>query len=235
MQQLKGKRQSHLWRAMQEVWPLLMQGTTWSLRSGQDTSFWGDIWLDSGVALKDLLPHEADQPDESILVAGMVDEDGRWDWNKFEHMLSHEMWIQIAGTVPPCRESGEDRTIWALEEDGCFRLRSAYALAAGFADEEEQRCWKVIWKWDGPSRVRHFLWLAYQSKLMTNEERKRRKLTTNSGCVRCPLIDEDILHVLRDCEMATVAWKELIPREKHQNFFSMPLQGWMEENLRDVN
>ncbi|CAN1186305.1 Putative ribonuclease H protein At1g65750 [Linum perenne] len=44
---------------------------------------------------------------------------------------------------------------------------------------------------------------------MTNLERKRRHLSDNAICPRCGVVDESVLHVIRDCQFAAKVWDEL--------------------------
>ncbi|CAN1264564.1 Putative ribonuclease H protein At1g65750 [Linum perenne] len=41
---------------------------------------------------------------------------------------------------------------------------------------------------------------------MTNLERKRRHLSDDAICPRCGVVDESVLHVIRDCQLVDVAW-----------------------------
>ncbi|CAL1354353.1 unnamed protein product [Linum trigynum] len=114
-------------------------------------------------------------------------------------------------------ELGEDITLWGREHDGKFRLCSAYRAAADWLkdeSEEEDRIdaghdWKQIWTWSGPNRIRHFLWLAFHNRLMTNSERKRMKLCTDDKCDVCKLTPETAKHIIRECPEAKKVWQQL--------------------------
>ncbi|CAL1361606.1 unnamed protein product [Linum trigynum] len=114
----------------------------------------------------------------------------------------------IAGTDPSIAGSGEDITVWGMEPDGKFKLRSAYLVAAEWlrgeaieeANAENKSQWKCLWKWPGPNRIKHFLWLALHDRLMTNAERKRRKLTSNDSCAE---------HIMRHCPSSQQVWRLL--------------------------
>ncbi|CAN1756518.1 Putative ribonuclease H protein At1g65750, partial [Linum perenne] len=71
----------------------------------------------------------------------------------------------------------------------------------------EPALWKVVWKWKGPNRIKHFLWLAAKDKLLTNEGRRRRGLCSNAICNWCGSDAETVEHVLRDCEFANSTWR----------------------------
>ncbi|CAN1815657.1 Putative ribonuclease H protein At1g65750 [Linum perenne] len=66
--------------------------------------------------------------------------------------------------------------------------------------------WEKIWCWKGPARVNHFLWLAAQDKLLTNCQRVKRKLTADARCTLCQANNEDVTHILRDCQFAKEVW-----------------------------
>ncbi|CAN1789669.1 Putative ribonuclease H protein At1g65750 [Linum perenne] len=73
----------------------------------------------------------------------------------------------------------------------------------------ENGLFSKIWKWDGPYRIKLFLWLALHERLMTNVERVRRHLVDSSICPRCGARAETVCHVLRDCPIAIGVWREL--------------------------
>ncbi|CAN1156869.1 hypothetical protein LINPERHAP2_LOCUS21191 [Linum perenne] len=47
--------------------------------------------------------------------------------------------------------------------------------------------WSSVWKWMGPYRVHHFLWLGVHDLLLKNGERDRRNLSSSNLCPRCNL------------------------------------------------
>ncbi|CAN1311977.1 Putative ribonuclease H protein At1g65750 [Linum perenne] len=107
----------------------------------------------------------------------------------------------------PREDRGEDQWVWGEESHGRFSIRSAYRLicnqpALNFLDP-----WKSVWRWKGPNRIRVFLWLAVQDRLLTNKIRARRHMTTDAACPRCRLEEEDTSHVLRDCAFAREVWE----------------------------
>ncbi|PKI55955.1 hypothetical protein CRG98_023687 [Punica granatum] len=98
-----------------------------------------------------------------------------------------------------------------------------YFLAAGV--------WRVIWSWEGPQRLRAFLWLVACDNLLTNEARVRQRLTVSADCPRCNTNVESIIHILRDCSSARQMWERLIPPSLQPNFFSVSLHDWLMLNL----
>ncbi|CAN1192031.1 Putative ribonuclease H protein At1g65750, partial [Linum perenne] len=137
---------SAIWRGVLSVWEETLNGLQWSIRNGRRTKFWTDVWLDSGVTLIDF-PLNIQGVNPSISVGGMI---------------------------PPRSDAGEDFLVWGLEENGKFSIKSAYGLLKDFRLDEQNGRWQKVWKWKGPNRIKHFMWIVMHGKLLTNTERNNR-------------------------------------------------------------
>ncbi|CAN1269114.1 Putative ribonuclease H protein At1g65750, partial [Linum perenne] len=71
----------------------------------------------------------------------------------------------------------------------------------------EQNIWKTVWRWAGPSRVKHFIWLVAHDRILTNAERRRRHMATTDDCQRCRGYTEDTLHVALQRIETHIGWK----------------------------
>ncbi|KAK5812257.1 hypothetical protein PVK06_027680 [Gossypium arboreum] len=71
--------------------------------------------------------------------------------------------------------------------------------------------WKFIRKYQGPQRVHLFLWIVVKHRLFSNSERARRGIGQSSECPQCDYVNEDIMHMLRDCSKAKDMWKLIVP------------------------
>ncbi|CAN1157548.1 Putative ribonuclease H protein At1g65750 [Linum perenne] len=96
--------------------------------------------------------------------------------------------------------------IWGPDSRGRFSIASAYEITTATNYDSAANLWKCVWKWQGPNRIKHFLWLVAHNRLLTNSERNRRHMTTEDCCRLCPNSTEDSLHVLRDCRSARDFW-----------------------------
>ncbi|CAN1825871.1 Putative ribonuclease H protein At1g65750, partial [Linum perenne] len=112
-----------------------------------------------------------------------------------------------------------------------FTLKSAYEILASTSHHSEQGIWKTIWRWTGPNRIRHFIWLVAHDRILTNAERRRRHLTDIDDCQRCRGGTEDTLHVIRDCKVAKEVWTIFTPPDLASEFFSDSLQVWLQKGL----
>ncbi|CAN1125966.1 Putative ribonuclease H protein At1g65750 [Linum perenne] len=133
---------------------------------------------------------------------------------------------------PPIAGAGEDKITWGLERDGRFSIRSAYLLITEEESAALDPIWRLIWRWKGPQRIRQFLWLVAHNRLLTNSERHRRHLAEFGSCQVCPGHEESVLHVLRDCPLASATWELLALSSGDQTFFQTPLLPWIERFLR---
>ncbi|CAN1128818.1 Putative ribonuclease H protein At1g65750, partial [Linum perenne] len=135
-----------------------------------------DRWVDSGVVLVD---HALDirRVEGSLLVSQVCSEPGVWNVDFLLHVLPYNIAMQVVGMTPPSCTLGKDSIVWGLEPNGAFSVRSAYLMITDNAATSSDSVWRHIWGWNGPNRIKHFLWLASHKKLLTNEERGRRHLT----------------------------------------------------------
>lgn len=138
---------------------------------------------------------------------------------------------RIVSILPPYPLSGQDRVIWAFSTSGSFFVRSAYWTLKQNSWNSKDVTWQVIWKYQGPQRVRFFLWIADKQRLLTNSERTRRGLSHNSSFSVCGNETKDILHVLRDSLAAKEVWKHVIHIRQQTRFFSDSFQIWLSSNL----
>ncbi|CAN1126706.1 Putative ribonuclease H protein At1g65750 [Linum perenne] len=202
------------------------------LRDEAETNFWLDRWVDGGERLIDLTSGSSHAIDVDQPVNAFVTLHGEWNWPLFDHFLSRDGCLQVAGMSPPIAGAGEDRITWGLESDGRFRIRSAYLLATEEEDAAIDSIWKLTWRWKGPQRIRQFLWLVAHNRLLTNSEPHRRHLAEIGSCQVCQGQEESVLHVLRDCPLASATWELLALSSGDQTFFQTPLLPWIVRFIR---
>ncbi|CAN1751199.1 Putative ribonuclease H protein At1g65750 [Linum perenne] len=107
---------------------------------------------------------------------------------------------------PPTPDGGDDDLIWGPDPKGRFTIKSAYDIIATSRDPSPHNTWNFIWKWQGPSRIKHFLWLAAHDRLLSNAERHRRHMTVTDNCHRCTNVSETSLHILRRRRETLLRW-----------------------------
>ncbi|KAA3460139.1 reverse transcriptase [Gossypium australe] len=221
---------SHLWKSLSKVWPLLRENLMWSVGDGSTIRGWKDNWIPDIGPLLSYAPAQNRLNLDNTLKDWVLP-DGSWKVDMLRLWLPDDKLKRIVSIPPPHPDDGEDRIIWARSGSGSFSIRSAYWALKENSWRPKDDDWKIVWKYKGPQRVKIFLWLVVNQKLLTNSERSRRGINHSSACPRCGQDPEDTMHVLRDCLMAKETWKLVVLTEEQPRFFSAPLQTWLISNL----
>ncbi|KAL4334150.1 hypothetical protein GQ457_07G011810 [Hibiscus cannabinus] len=120
---------------------------------------------------------------------------------------------------------GDDRRI--------FTVKSAYNLCNGDAQGVESPLWKAVLKYRGLPRIRLFLWLVFQGKILTNSEQVRRHMSNDPGCGLCGASVEDLSHLFWDCFEARMLWSRVVKEEKLSVFLTIDFQTWLVSNFQN--
>ncbi|CAN1153703.1 Putative ribonuclease H protein At1g65750 [Linum perenne] len=201
---------SSLWKGVFKVWDHTLSGIQFNINDSKSTRFWTDRWLDSGDILIDSA-FNIQGVDSSLSVSSFVTPDGCWDINKLAACLTQDVVLQVMGMMPPCDKLSADTISWGLEASGRFTINSAYHFIKDLRIGEQGRVWNRVWYWEGPAKIRQFLWLSIHDKLMTNDERCRCHVSTDAACPQCKDRCENVEHVLRRCDFADLVWMEVLP------------------------
>ncbi|CAN0903682.1 Putative ribonuclease H protein At1g65750 [Linum grandiflorum] len=222
---------SAVWRGILKAGPLINKGTQWALRDGRLTRFWMDRWLDSGITLIDHALNIRGVSSSST-VADFVLENGERNSDLILSCLPYQVALQVFAMTQPVAHLGTDSMVWGLETSGKFTIRTAYLLLKELKDEPEVPRWKSMWRWQGPNKITHFLWLASHNRLLTNEERGRRHLTNQVLCSLCSCNTESCIHVLRDCRFARSFWSKVLPQVITATELNKEWSAWLDDHIR---
>ncbi|CAN1807597.1 Putative ribonuclease H protein At1g65750 [Linum perenne] len=223
---------SALWRGIRSVWHTLVGAYQHSIRNGRDTLFWTSRWVGSDVILEDHARFELSEIEKKRTVVEVVDQNGEWDWHFLRRALPEDVIFIVAGMEPPTVDDREDEMIWGPNPKGKFSIKSAYEILDCSSLADAGNTWRTVWKWEGPSRIKHFLWLASHERVLTNAERCRMHIAQDSSWYRCSGVREDLLHVVKDCRLAREVWCSLFPLYAVNNFFTDDLQVWLHNGLQ---
>ncbi|KAK8522911.1 hypothetical protein V6N12_056604 [Hibiscus sabdariffa] len=91
----------------------------------------------------------------------------------------------IIGIRCPDPLDENDCAMWRWTSRHNFELKSAYLRLDGSHWPPRQAIWKLIWRMAVPQRIRLFLWLAFQQRLMTNATRHCRNFAPSPTCPLC--------------------------------------------------
>ncbi|CAN1807830.1 Putative ribonuclease H protein At1g65750 [Linum perenne] len=226
--------QSALWRGLVAEWNTMLKGSRAVVHNGRDTSFWSTSWIDKGVKLLNFARRELSESELAESVAEFGNPDGSWNLPKIQEVLTVEGVELVVRMHAPVEDSGDDEWAWGCSKDGQFTIKSAYALLCEEDGPSADALWETIWGWKGPNRIRHFLWLAGQDKLLTNDQRYRRKQADDPLCPLCLNQIETSLHVIRDCEFAKGVWNQAGGFDTDGSLWSSTREVWMLNLLKSA-
>lgn len=146
-----------------------------------------------------------------MTVREMWDVNLGWKWDVFAQFLSRDDLGRIAAHELVEDNECVDEVYWNGSPSGGFSLASALRVIRNDSEPrfEEVRGWRIMWKVEVPQRIKFFLWLASQDRLMTNSNRFLRNLTDDPRCFVCGEVEENTAHILRNCPVAILVWRRL--------------------------
>lgn len=208
---------SHLWKSLSKVQPLLFENLAWSEGKKSNILYWRDAWILTIGPIISHIPVHANL-NLNCSLRGMVMPDGGQNLDLFRIWL-FDYGIQKIVSIPPHLSLSPDKIIWKCTSLGSFSVRSVYwSLKENFWNSKDP-FQKRNWKYQGPQRVKFFLWLASKQKLLTHTECVRRRIGQNSSCPICGKKKEDTLHIFRDCSVAKEVCRYVVPSYQHSIFF----------------
>ena len=192
-----GRRPSYVWRSMLAARKVVDRGSKWCIGNGKSVHIWKDRWIPSPESFKVTSPIGVHTGME--IVSSLLDTDRKaWDVVKVKNLfLPHEaemvLSIPISGRLP------EDSIVWAWTSNGSFSVKSGYKVAQKVLKEVSNRgdggsssdnsgmksIWKVVWRLNCPSKIKHLLWRACKNILPTKLRLKAQGIDVNEKCDIC--------------------------------------------------
>ncbi|KAK8476546.1 hypothetical protein V6N11_066594 [Hibiscus sabdariffa] len=191
---------------------------------------WNDTWVPSLGPLRPWL-RVWSHAIANLELNDLLQHDRQWDVSRLSNLLLPEAVPFIIG-IPPPNLDVCDAFAWNSTSSGIFSVASAYAHLLEPTWDIIDPKWSWVWSLAVTPRIRMFIWLVLKRRLMTNEERTRRGLTSDASCPCCGCISESIAHILRDCPSTRALWCSILPPDRHALFFSSSLEHWVVSNIR---
>ncbi|BFG15821.1 hypothetical protein CerSpe_020950 [Prunus speciosa] len=199
----------------------------WRIGKGDTVKFWQDRWLNGRPLFEQdgILQVE----DVTCNVSSFLKGDW-WDIDKLRAVLEEDLVQQIICVPVGVNGAVPDAQIWGPAANGLFSVKTAYTLLF-HGSEWPSYDWHFLWKLKIPPKLQIFLWLVFQGKILSNEQRVRRHLVDDPACNYCNWPVESILHIFRDCEKAASVWQAMLCPGAHPHFFQMDFHPWLRSNL----
>jgi ribonuclease HI len=187
--------------------------------------------MEEGIVLEQII--EIPQQLHRTKLFELVDAEGRWNWSLFQGWLPDEFLKKIAAVIPPSADQDEDVRIMPGSSSNSFSVSNLYLHLRGYHGEVEHTIWKRIWRLQVPERVKTFIWMMLHGRLLTNSLKSKMRLC-HAMSAFCGDVEENILHVLRDCPRAMEIWSCVIATNDRASFFMSEASHWIELNLNNT-
>lgn len=217
---------SRLWTNLLQCWPDATLHIKWCVGNAQGLRFWTDFWLgDLGplrhLSLCDIPSDQLHQPLTDFW------DGSSWRWDALHHMLPPNIIVQLRSVMVDSSAANKPSPLWNLTASGDFTTKSAYVASQELSWQPVDPIWEKVWLLPVAERIKTCTWLLVKGRLLTNQERKRRGLTSDDSCSLCHGGTESLNHVLRDCPLARGVWKRVLPLDMHTDFFRINLTDWL--------
>ena len=193
---------SEFMTSLRPIFSLLQPFFRPQLGPGETFRLWSDDWSGHG-RFSQLFPR---------LYALSLDSDEpvSWAWqDAWTPALREAMsdFLRLQELIADSRSSeGNDVWIWSEHR---FSARAVYSRLQEQAEAEDPafiRLWQRAWKSHLPMKIRVFVWLLLQRRLMTRVYRQRMAPESTTECALCAGAVEDCEHLFVTCTFASSFW-----------------------------
>ncbi|OMP13349.1 hypothetical protein COLO4_01847, partial [Corchorus olitorius] len=222
---------SYTWKSSMEGKQVLEHGLKWRVGDGTLISFLHDRWLDDDLPIVKKLNMVTNDQLDSLLVSDFLDDQG-WNTRKLLQYVPTDVVNRICALPARTISSTPDRVIWSLTSNGVFTTGSAYNCINKEGGNQDPHI-TALWKTSAQPKVLTFCWLAWNNRILCNENRFIRTLIASPICSICDSHSESVLHTLRDCKYAAAVWDIFMIDSKFANSTQLDLKTWFKFNLVD--
>jgi hypothetical protein len=110
----------------------------------------------------------------------------------------------------------KDTLMWSWDtKGGQVNAKQAYEVQLMEDMEEEPTFWYTeLWKWQLPLKVKLFIWLMLEQKILTWENLAKRGIIGPSRCVLCGNNEETMYHLFVECSFTKDIWFTILKELK---------------------
>jgi hypothetical protein len=102
-----------------------------------------------------------------------------------------------------------------IQDPHCKKYLFGFIINSGFV---EIRGWRqAVWKWDIQLKIKLFIWLAAENKILTWDNLQQRGWEGPSRCHLCKQDTENINHLFIHCSFTKSVWERLVTGQRFKN------------------
>lgn len=156
----------------------------WVIGDGRSVKAWYHKWLDWDIRISDLNLHI---PNDllHVTVAELLTDTGDWNLALLSSWLPEEIVARFVAKPPPKVDDGQDLCLWPGSNTVTFTVSSTYKLLCQIDEDISCDFWKIIWHLETKECVRHFVWLLWHNRLLTNARKAKMQL----GAASCTTVE----------------------------------------------
>ncbi|KAK1310061.1 hypothetical protein QJS10_CPA08g01032 [Acorus calamus] len=208
------------------------RGFRWRLGGGERIRFWLDHWKGDRPfwSKYPLLFHLAEHKEElaGTVWQGTAD---NGEWRLKVRRISNDLQVQeLAALLEVLGETSitpgqPDQLEWIDSPSRGYTVKVGYVWWSkdkpGNQEMEEQT--PVLWRWRLPCKIKIFVWLVLQNRLLTKVYRAKWRPNDLTECGLCLGEPETVEHLLLTCPVANRLWAGLsTTTSNHFRFQSLP-------------
>eukprot|EP00253_Pinus_taeda_P019318 PITA_19318 len=164
--------------------------------------FWEDRWQQEPILLQeDLKDLKAEtNTKEFTQVKDFLDQtnsSGKWrKWRNFDLRNDNPLKSKAERLMKMLEKrkilvsKGNDQLRWGNNNEGNFNLKEAKLILLDLDSQAPDRIWQNLWKHQGWMKVKLFLWLVLQRRILTWDNIKKRGFLGPSRCQLCEAQEE---------------------------------------------
>src|ERR1044072_5065033 len=195
----------------------MSKGLRIKVGEGDHALFWKEPWAQN-VLCKDQF-HKlfglSIQKNATVRAMGeWVGEEWRWQFRwrrplgvREVAQLAHmTQWLSLC----PLKQGVHDEWIWSCCKEGCYTVKSAYALLIGEDVAPNNEMYAALWECNIPSNIAGFGWRLLVDRLPTRSNLRRRAILQSAQDCLCPLCGEEeetSIHLMWRCTKTQPVWR----------------------------
>ncbi|KAK1296362.1 hypothetical protein QJS10_CPB15g00774 [Acorus calamus] len=203
---------SKAWFSMGEVYG---NGLHWRLGNGHRIRFWREWWCgEAPFCIAYPMATQAAENTEATVQELWKVVDGRGGWCLQMRRITTETQVgelaallQLIQSFSPAEERA-DTAQWEKGSNPSYSVKRGYKwccqdLEAVLGMEAKTL---VMWRWKIPLKVKIFLWMLFQKRLLTKVYRGKWRGLEDLRCPLCNNAEETVEHLFLSCQKTTQLW-----------------------------